>query len=120
MSNHDTTPPAYPDEKKDIHTGDADPEVAVASSSRAQWFGGKAVVVGPRIGPVLSSLSTSFSESEDDSSAILNRQKAAEESASIQYRTCSWQKTAMLLFSEYICLVCLCLARRLLDNIVLS
>lgn len=104
MSLHDTTPPAYPDEKKDVHTGNVDPEFRVASSSRAQWFGGKDVVVGRRIGPVLSSLTSNFSEDSDDSSAILNKQKAAEASAAIQYRTCSWQKTAMLLFSEYICL----------------
>lgn len=108
MSGHDTSPPAYPDDKKqDIHNGHgtADPEFGVASSGRAQWFGGKDVVVGRRIGPVLSSLSTTVTEDSDDSSsAILNKQKAAEASASIQYRTCSWQKTAMLLFSEYICL----------------
>lgn len=108
MSTHDTTTPmSYPDDdKKDVHTGNdnADPEFGVASSSRAQWFGGKNVVVGRRIGPVLASLTSNFSEDSDDSSAILNQQKAAESKAAIQYRTCSWQKTAMLLFSEYICL----------------
>lgn len=138
MSDHDTTttttpppPPAYhTDEKTDDrkhgsggdddkvlhHTGgsgsgsSADPELGLAPSGRAQWFGGKGVVVGRRIGPVLASLATNFSEDSDDSSAILNKQKAAEAKAAIQYRTCSWQKTAMLLFSEYICLVCLGLA----------
>lgn len=104
ISSHDTTPRTYPDEKKDVHTSNADLELGVASSSRAQWFGGKDVVVGRRIGPVLSSLTSNFSEDSDDSSAILNKQKASEASAAIQYRTCSWQKTAMLLFSEYICL----------------
>ena len=34
----------------------------------------------------------------------LMKQIAAEESNDIKYRTCSWQKTAALLFSEYICL----------------
>lgn len=107
MSDHDMTPPpAYLDDKKDVHTGNTtDPELGASSSGRAQWFGGKNVVVGRRIGPVLSSLSTNFSEDSDNSSDILNKQKAAEASAPIQYRTCSWKKTAMLLFSEYICLV---------------
>ncbi|KAF4557005.1 Transmembrane amino acid transporter-like protein 4 [Elsinoe fawcettii] len=34
----------------------------------------------------------------------IQRQKESEEGNAIQYRTCSWQKTAALLFSEYICL----------------
>ncbi|KAH8673985.1 transmembrane amino acid transporter protein [Xylariales sp. PMI_506] len=46
---------------------------------RAAWFGGQDVRIGPRIAP-------------------------SEENCAIQYRTCSWQKTAALLFSEYICL----------------
>jgi cobalamin biosynthesis protein CbiG len=31
-------------------------------------------------------------------------QREMEKDNAIQYRTCSWQKTAFLLFSEYICL----------------
>uniref|UniRef100_A0A060TBQ7 ARAD1D29084p n=1 Tax=Blastobotrys adeninivorans TaxID=409370 RepID=A0A060TBQ7_BLAAD len=34
----------------------------------------------------------------------IERQLRAEEDNEIKYRTCSWQKTAALLFSEYICL----------------
>ncbi|TKX25853.1 hypothetical protein C1H76_1888 [Elsinoe australis] len=34
----------------------------------------------------------------------IQRQKETEAGNAIQYRTCSWQKTAALLFAEYICL----------------
>lgn len=34
----------------------------------------------------------------------IGEMRAAEASNAIQYRTCSWQKTAFLLFAEYICL----------------
>ncbi|KAL2819004.1 transmembrane amino acid transporter protein-domain-containing protein [Aspergillus cavernicola] len=42
-------------------------------------------------------------ESDSDSGEI-GRQIELEAENSIKYRTCSWQKTAALLFSEYICL----------------
>lgn len=74
------------------------------SSRWASIFGGDGVVIGPRIAGLPDHLRTEFSDSDDSSSAILNRQKAEEHGAAIQYRTCSWQKTAGLLFSEYICL----------------
>ncbi|KAH6621580.1 amino-acid permease [Chaetomium sp. MPI-SDFR-AT-0129] len=70
----------------------------------SSWFGGSNVVIGPRIGPVLDSISGGDSETDLSGSAILDKQLAAEDGAAIQYRTCSWQKTAALLFSEYICL----------------
>ncbi|KAF5349827.1 hypothetical protein D9757_015361 [Collybiopsis confluens] len=38
---------------------------------------------------------------------ILSQQIVSEQGHSIKYRTCSWQKTAALLFSEYICLAIL-------------
>ncbi|CDR40735.1 CYFA0S05e03840g1_1 [Cyberlindnera fabianii] len=43
---------------------------------------------------------------EDASSAeaILQKEIAEEAGNDIKYRSCSWQRTAMLLFSEYICL----------------
>ncbi|KAL4893993.1 transmembrane amino acid transporter protein-domain-containing protein [Aspergillus ambiguus] len=44
---------------------------------------------------------TAPSESESDA---VGRQIELEAGNSIKYRTCSWQKTAALLFSEYICL----------------
>ncbi|RDW66254.1 hypothetical protein BP6252_09889 [Coleophoma cylindrospora] len=59
--------------------------------------------VGGRIGPVLSHL-TASDLSSDSGSDILGKQIEMEADNAIKYRTCSWQKTAALLFSEYICL----------------
>ncbi|KAI6922760.1 putative amino acid transporter, partial [Hortaea werneckii] len=39
-----------------------------------------------------------------DPSVSVGKQMEMEEGNAIKYRTCSWQKTAALLFSEYICL----------------
>ena len=39
-----------------------------------------------------------------DASITIGRQIELEANNAIKYRTCSWQKTAALLFSEYICL----------------
>ncbi|CAM1500556.1 Fc.00g097180.m01.CDS01 [Cosmosporella sp. VM-42] len=86
-----------------------DPE-AVDSTPRGSsihsWiFGGPGVSVGPRIAELPDFIKKDLSSDTDDSSsAILNKQIAAEDGEAIQYRTCSWQKTAALLFSEYICL----------------
>ncbi|EFR01502.1 hypothetical protein MGYG_04510 [Nannizzia gypsea CBS 118893] len=46
------------------------------------------------------------SSTEDDTSSAMSVSKQVELEAghAIKYRTCSWQKTAALLFSEYICL----------------
>ncbi|KAI7773170.1 hypothetical protein LA080_011725 [Diaporthe eres] len=78
---------------------------SAAPRGYAQWFGGPKTTVGPRIGPVLDSITLTAEDSDDSASAILHRQKEAEQGADIQYRSCSWQMTAALLFSEYICLV---------------
>lgn len=43
-------------------------------------------------------------ESDQDSQLGVGKQLELEATNSIKYRTCSWQKTAALLFSEYICL----------------
>jgi len=62
--------------------------------------------VGGRIAPVLPHL-TGYDFGSDDtdaSSDILGKQIEMEANNAIQYRTCSWRKTAALLFSEYICL----------------
>lgn len=72
---------------------------------RAATFGGEDMWIGPRIAPLpdyMKDDATSISGG-DASSAILEAQRTAEDGQSIQYRTCSWQKTAALLFSEYIC-----------------
>ncbi|KAI2778916.1 transmembrane amino acid transporter protein-domain-containing protein [Daldinia loculata] len=70
------------------------------------WFGGPNVKIGPRIAPQIAPISTDVhgSSSNLSSDAILNKQLEEEAGHAIQYRTCSWQKTAALLFSEYICL----------------
>jgi len=61
---------------------------------------------GNRIAPVLPHL-RGYDFGDDSSIAgsdILGKQIELEADNAIQYRTCSWQKTAALLFSEYICL----------------
>lgn len=76
-----------------------------SSSRLASIFGGPGVRVGPRIAPLAAHHKLDISsEGEESSEAILNQQLASEDGTAIQYRTCSWQKTAALLFSEYICL----------------
>lgn len=84
-----------------------DPEHAEPSVPYSRWaaiFGGSGVSIGPRIAGLPDFVKNDVSDSEDTSSAIVNKQIAAEDGSEIQYRTCSWQKTAGLLFSEYICL----------------
>lgn len=56
----------------------------------------------PIIKPVVGGIGGSGSDS--DSTVSVGKQIALEESNAIKYRTCSWPKTAALLFSEYICL----------------
>ncbi|KAI0010310.1 transmembrane amino acid transporter protein-domain-containing protein [Xylariaceae sp. FL0662B] len=72
------------------------------------WFGGPNVQIGPRIAPIVAPVSKKDADPEANidvrSDAILTKQLEEEVGCAIQYRTCSWQKTAALLFSEYICL----------------
>jgi len=49
-------------------------------------------------------LHVSDSDTDSNPDAFLNKEIADEENSKIKYRSCSWQKTAGLLFSEYICL----------------
>ena len=44
------------------------------------------------------------SDDNSDASFTIGRQIELEANNAIKYRTCSWKKTAALLFSEYICL----------------
>lgn len=73
----------------------------------AAWFGGPDTPIGPRIAPRVAPVVGDLSDDDSNLStdAILEKQIAEEAGNAIQYRTCSWQKTAALLFSEYICLV---------------
>ncbi|KDQ50322.1 hypothetical protein JAAARDRAFT_42207 [Jaapia argillacea MUCL 33604] len=55
-----------------------------------------------------SDLEKSTTGSADSADAVSIERRLAEESGhAIKYRSCSWQKTAALLFSEYICLAIL-------------
>ncbi|ESZ89592.1 hypothetical protein SBOR_10023 [Sclerotinia borealis F-4128] len=75
-------------------------------SWRSTWGFGR-ITIGPRIGPVLPHLrveADSTSIDSDSGNDILNKQIKAEADSTIKYRSCSWQETAALLFSEYICL----------------
>lgn len=85
--------------------------MAKKSSRLAYIFGGQNMTVGPRIAPVpehmKDGIATPTSTDYEDvtsAEAIIQKQIDSENGAAIQYRTCSWQKTAGLLFSEYICL----------------
>jgi hypothetical protein len=93
-----------PDPEADLVHGHGR-QTTISSTRFASMFGGKGVVVGPRIAAVPVNLkgdgSGSEAETADD---ILNRQIEGEAGNAIQYRTCSWKKTACLLFSEYIVL----------------
>ena len=56
---------------------------------------------GPRIAPPLYVVAT---DSDTESELSVSKLVELESANSIKYRTCSWPKTAALLFSEYICL----------------
>lgn len=87
------------EEKKTFDTPDRRPAPSrTVSTPRgySAWFGGPAVTVGPRIGPVLDGIAID-SDTDDSSSAILDKQIALEDGHAIQYRTCSWQKVRTIL-----------------------
>jgi hypothetical protein len=76
-----------------------------SSSWLASAFGGSKVTIGPRIEPLAEHLAINLSETDSSTAAdLVDKQVASEAGNAIQYRTCSWQKTAGLLFSEYIVL----------------
>ena len=77
--------------------------------SRSPWLasalGGSKVTIGPRIEPLAEHLAVNLAETDSTTAAdLVDKQVASEAGNAIQYRTCSWQKTAGLLFSEYIVL----------------
>ncbi|KAI1180392.1 N amino acid transport system protein [Nemania sp. FL0916] len=98
----------HPDSGSDMQPPFEDGAMDSKSRGWSEWFGGPNTAVGrriaPRIAPVAGEFPDSDSESRLTSDAILEKQLAEEAGNAIQYRTCSWQKTAALLFSEYICL----------------
>ncbi|KAI1432343.1 amino acid transporter [Xylaria sp. CBS 124048] len=95
---HTTSPLPY----DDAHHVDSIPR------GWSAWFGGPNTAIGPRIAPRIAPIvdddSLDDSNSGLNSDSILEKQIAQEAGNAIQYRTCSWQKTTALLFSEYICL----------------
>ncbi len=86
-----TSPPSAVEEKKVSEYVDVDAAAVQTPNGWSAWFGGPNVTIGPRIGPVISSVSTD-SDTDESSNAILGKQIALEEGHAIQYRTCSWQK----------------------------
>ncbi|KAM0429631.1 hypothetical protein ACHAPT_006236 [Fusarium lateritium] len=74
------------------------------SSWLASAFGGRNVVIGPRIEPLPDHLLQTIHDSNSQAVDLVDKQLESEVGNAIQYRTCSWQKTAGLLFSEYIVL----------------
>lgn len=90
LSDRDSPRGVSPVGKGHVDRSNVDVEAA-APRGFAQWFGGPKTTVGPRIGPVLDSITIAAEDSDDSASAILHRQKEAEQGADIQYRSCSWQ-----------------------------
>ncbi|KJZ68191.1 hypothetical protein HIM_12416 [Hirsutella minnesotensis 3608] len=74
-------------------------------SKKTFFFGGTDFIIGPRIVPLPERLKNDeIYQGDDSGAAILEKQLASEEGQEIQYRTCSWQKIAALLFSQFIAL----------------
>ncbi|GAP89231.2 putative n amino acid transport system protein [Rosellinia necatrix] len=95
------------DSGSDIRLPSEDGGVDTVPGGWSAWFGGPNTAVGPRIAPRVAPVPDGNPDDSDSglsSDAILEKQLAQEAGSAIQYRTCSWQKTAALLFSEYICL----------------
>lgn len=94
MSAH-TPDPARDNEREKSRLDDATASTACKEDARPSlWSWTKLddiTAVGPRIGPVLQSVATASSDS-DDSIASPERQRELEKGNAIQYRTCSWQK----------------------------
>jgi hypothetical protein len=86
----------YTDEKKDSLSANIDTETGTR-----RRFGNGDGKIGGRIAPVLLHLAGYDFGDDDSRSDILGKQIELEAGNALKYRTCSWQKTAFLLFSEY-------------------
>lgn len=89
--------------------------VTGATDAALKWsdvFGGPTVKIGSRLRmrtTWFKGRSSSGSESDEKAGKeILQEQLSQEDDSEIQYRTCSWPKTAALLFAEYIGLAIMC------------
>lgn len=79
------------------------PDSSPSYDREAQQGGGRKMsrIDGVMTKPITGGGDTS---SDDDVSVSVGKQMEMEAGNAIKYRTCSWPKTAALLFSEYICL----------------
>jgi hypothetical protein len=76
------------------------PDVDTETGTRRR-FGNGDGKIGGRIAPVLPHLAGYDFGDDDAGSDVLGKQIELEVGHALQYRTCSWQKTAFLLSSEY-------------------
>jgi hypothetical protein len=86
----------YNDEKKEPLPPNVDTETGTR-----RHFGNGDGKIGGRIAPVLPHLAGYDFGNDDSGSDILGKQIELEADHALKYRSCSWQKTAFLLFSEY-------------------
>jgi len=105
-SNHSSSPP---NEKADLKSDGLTPYTAFSADQTTAEHGGSKKLNKPmnRIDrPITKSITgdSAMGDSSTDVSVSIGKQMELEADNAIKYRTCSWQKTAALLFSEYICL----------------
>jgi hypothetical protein len=86
----------YTDEKREP----LPPSIDTETGTRRR-FGNGDGKIGGRIAPVLPHLAEYDFGNDDSGSDILGKQIELEAGNAIRYRSCSWEKTAFLLFSEY-------------------
>ncbi|KZF26319.1 hypothetical protein L228DRAFT_242773 [Xylona heveae TC161] len=88
-------------------TGDSPSNVQDSKAYPSEKLSGDAEkqALGPsRMNRIADPLPGLVSDSDSETSVSVAKQMELESSNAIKYRTCSWPKTAALLFSEYICL----------------
>jgi len=95
--------------EKGINTnsnGSYDMEKAQATRSNKGTGYGKIQMnrIGAPPAHLVSTIASDSSDTDSENSISIGKQVEMEAGNAIKYRTCSWQKTAALLFSEYICL----------------
>lgn len=86
------------DEKREPHQGD------LSNSGPYQYDVEKTEERGRKMSRIGGPKDIGVGDSDSGSVVSVGKQMEMEASNAIKYRTCSWPKTAALLFSEYICL----------------
>ncbi|KND87422.1 N amino acid transport system protein [Tolypocladium ophioglossoides CBS 100239] len=79
-----------------------------ASSRWAATFGGPNVDIGPRISAAPDAPDLGTPKSDGETAVTQRLRENGESGSDIKYRSCSWPKTAALLFAEYIGLAIMC------------